>query len=99
MALVSELVVSPKSHHSDTVNLQCAEIIGDYAGQFRPSYGMFFVPGSERTWKFNNYEGPENPKRNLDRTSMEILEIDSESHHTVVPMTAIFEQGIFATKE
>ena len=36
MEMMDELVLSPKSHHTDDVKLQNVKIFRDYAGQLRP---------------------------------------------------------------
>ena len=68
--------------------LHNAEIVCDYAGQFRPGCWIFFGPGH-----LTNTKCPANLKENWNRKTMEILDKNSESCHLAIPGTTIFEQG------
>ena len=49
MGMMTELV-SPKSHHTDDVNLQNANVIRDFAGQFRLGYWISIGPSAKKDY-------------------------------------------------
>ena len=81
-------VVFPPTEPLRRGELHTAEIVCDYAGQFRPGCWIFFGPGH-----LTNTKCPANLKVYWNRKTMEILDIYSESCHLAIPGTTIFEQG------
>ena len=60
---------------------------------------MLVGPGAEHTRKFDKCEGPENPKWSWDGKALKILDIYSESCHSVNLGTPIFEQRSLRQKK